>query len=70
MSACSGYRRKPGQTVDTVWGDCMHGFVVTPACINESIAARLRPMCCMTDIPKHWHSVLDDSGKPRQRKSA
>lgn len=64
MSHCSGFRRKPGQTVDTVHGYCVHGFLVTVPCINESVAKRSSPMCCMIDIPKHWRSLLDDSGKP------
>lgn len=69
MSACSGYRRKPGQTVDTLYGECVHGFLVTSPCINARIAERSVPMCCMTDIPRHWFTLLDDSGKPAQKSS-
>ncbi len=64
---CSGYRRKPGQTADTVHGECTHGFLVTGPCVNDKLADLVVPMCCMADIPKHWQSLLDDSGKPKQK---
>lgn len=64
---CSGYRRKPGQNINTLMGECVHGFLVTAPCINDRVAERSRPMCCMIDIPKHWQTLLDESGKPIQK---
>ncbi len=69
MSHCSGYQRRPGAQVDTIFGgDCRHGFIVTAPCINAD--SPNRPMCCLVDVPKHWQSALDDGGKPRQREAS